>query len=130
MPPCAPVMSTCVWFQKFPLFLKVRLCCFLTLSLPEIFLKSEYVRQLNRFFTCLANVFETGKNGCLPHIRERVKQQGFAVIVVAEGAGEELLGESAETDASGNKKLPAIGEFLKAAVVDYFKERGDEATVK
>lgn len=71
-----------------------------------------------------------GKNGCLPHIRERVKQQGFAVIVVAEGAGEELLGESAETDASGNKKLPAIGEFLKAAVVDYFKERGDEATVK
>ena len=32
-----------------------------------------------------------------------------AVVVVAEGAGEELLGQSAETDAGGNRKLPAIG---------------------
>ena len=35
--------------------------------------------------------------------------------------GEELLGESAEKDASGNKKLPAIGEFLKQKIGDYFK---------
>ena len=31
------------------------------------------------------------------------------MVVVAEGAGEELLGKSAETDAGGNRKLPAIG---------------------
>lgn len=45
-------------------------------------------------------------------------------------AGEELLGASAETDASGNKKLPAIGEFMKDAVVKYFARHGHEATVK
>lgn len=28
-----------------------------------------------------------------------MKQKGYAVVVVAEGAGEELLGESTETDA-------------------------------
>lgn len=45
-------------------------------------------------------------------------------------AGEELLGESAEKDASGNKKLPAIGEYLKKVVVEYFAKHGEEATVK
>eukprot|EP00956_Cyclotella_meneghiniana_P032193 scaffold87397_cov70-Cyclotella_meneghiniana.AAC.4 len=71
-----------------------------------------------------------GPNGCLPHLWRRVKKNGYAVIVVAEGAGEELLGESTETDASGNKKLPQIGEFMKKAVNDYFKKQGEEATVK
>jgi len=71
-----------------------------------------------------------GKNGCLRHLYKRVKKKGFAVVVVAEGAGEELLGTSAETDASGNKKLPAIGEFMKKAAEEYFKTKGETATVK
>ena len=71
-----------------------------------------------------------GEKGCLPHLWDRVKQKGYAVVVVAEGAGEELLGESTETDASGNKKLPMIGEFLKSEIGKYFKSRGEEATVK
>mmetsp|Transcript_23454 Transcript_23454/g.55564 ORF Transcript_23454/g.55564 Transcript_23454/m.55564 type:complete len:549 (-) Transcript_23454:974-2620(-) len=71
-----------------------------------------------------------GKKGCLPHIMRRVAEQGYAVIVVAEGAGEELLGEAAETDASGNKKLPPIGEFMKKEVEGFFKKHGDTATVK
>jgi 6-phosphofructokinase 1 len=71
-----------------------------------------------------------GENGCLPHLMRRVTQKGFAVVVVAEGAGEELLGASAETDASGNKKLPAIGEFMKKAVEEYFVKNGQTATVK
>jgi 6-phosphofructokinase 1 len=71
-----------------------------------------------------------GENGCLPHLWRRVKKQGYAVVVVAEGAGEELVGTSAETDASGNKKLPKIGEFMKNKVEEYFKEQGETATVK
>jgi 6-phosphofructokinase 1 len=71
-----------------------------------------------------------GEKGCLPHIRRRVKEQGYAVIVVAEGAGEDVLGVSAETDASGNKKLPPIGDFMKKQVEGHFKEHGEIATVK
>lgn len=71
-----------------------------------------------------------GPNGCLPHLMRRVKRQGYAVVVVAEGAGEELMGTSTETDASGNKKLPAIGEFMKKAITDYFAKNGEVATVK
>jgi 6-phosphofructokinase 1 len=70
------------------------------------------------------------EDGCLPHLKRRVQEQGYAVVVVAEGAGEEVLGVSAETDASGNKKLPAIGEFMKKSVEDYFKKHGETATVK
>ncbi|KAJ1392202.1 phosphofructokinase domain-containing protein, partial [Ochromonadaceae sp. CCMP2298] len=50
-----------------------------------------------------------GEKGCLPFLFNRVKEQGHAVVVVAEGAGEELLGKSVETDAGGNRKLPPIG---------------------
>lgn len=71
-----------------------------------------------------------GPNGCLPHLRRRVREQGYAVVVVAEGAGEDVLGVSAEVDAGGNRKLPAIGEFMKAQITEYYQKMGDEATVK
>lgn len=71
-----------------------------------------------------------GPDGILPFIRQRVKEQKYAVVVVAEGSGEELLGKSAEKDAGGNKRLPAIGEYIKAQVEEHFKSHGDEATVK
>ena len=71
-----------------------------------------------------------GPTGCLPHLWKRVKKKGYAVVVVAEGAGEELLGASTETDASGNKKLPQIGEYMKKVINEYFKEQGEDATVK
>jgi 6-phosphofructokinase 1 len=71
-----------------------------------------------------------GDLGCLPFLYRRVKQKGYAVVVVAEGAGEELLGTSTEVDASGNKKLPKIGEFMKTAAENYFSKLGETATVK
>lgn len=71
-----------------------------------------------------------GEYGILRFLQKRLAQQGHAVIVVAEGAGEELLGKSAEVDAGGNRKLPAIGEFLKKKIVEYFAAAGKEATVK
>jgi len=71
-----------------------------------------------------------GEKGCLPHLRRRVKDQGYAVVVVAEGAGEEVLGVSEEKDAGGNRKLPPIGEFMKKQIQDYFTKKKDTATVK
>ena len=37
-----------------------------------------------------------GELGCLPHLYKRVKEKGYAVVVVAEGAGEDILGTSVE----------------------------------
>jgi 6-phosphofructokinase 1 len=57
-----------------------------------------------------------GARGCLPHLERRVAEKGYAVVVVAEGAGEELLGANAETDASGNKKLPKVSNCISLSL--------------
>lgn len=71
-----------------------------------------------------------GPDGILPYIRRRVKDHKYAVIVVAEGAGEELLGKSSVKDAGGNRVLPKIGEYVKDAIEEYFKSVDEEATIK
>lgn len=71
-----------------------------------------------------------GARSCLDHLEHVVEEKGHGVVVVAEGAGEELLGTSAVTDAGGNKKLPPIGEFMKKQIQDHFATKGKECTVK
>jgi 6-phosphofructokinase 1 len=71
-----------------------------------------------------------GDDGYLPFLLRRVVEKGHAVVVVAEGAGEELLGQSAEVDAGGNRKLPPIGEFMKEKIEKYFAKNGYPSTVK
>ena len=57
-----------------------------------------------------------GPNGFLAALRQRVAARGHAVVVVAEGAGQEWLGESGEKDASGNARLKDIGLFLRQQI--------------
>lgn len=71
-----------------------------------------------------------GPNGVLNHVEKVINQKGHAVVVVAEGAGEELLGMSADTDAGGNRKLPPVGEWLCQQIKDHFKSKSKEATLK
>jgi 6-phosphofructokinase 1 len=71
-----------------------------------------------------------GPRSCLDHLEHVVEEKGHGVVVVAEGAGEELLGESTIVDAGGNKKLPPIGEFMKHQILEHFKRQGKECTVK
>jgi 6-phosphofructokinase 1 len=71
-----------------------------------------------------------GPDGILPYIRKRVKEHKYAVVVVAEGAGEELLGKSTVVDAGGNRARPMVGEFIKDAIADYFESFDEEATIK
>jgi 6-phosphofructokinase 1 len=53
------------------------------------------------------------------------------VIVVAEGAGQDLMGgDLSETDASGNRRLGNIGEFLKDKITQFFKSRRIELNLK
>ncbi|CCI46577.1 hypothetical protein ABG067_004366 [Albugo candida] len=71
-----------------------------------------------------------GPRGCIEHLERVVEEKGRAVVVVAEGAGEELLGTSSIFDAGGNKKLPAIGEFMRDQIKEYFVKQNKEVTVK
>ncbi len=71
-----------------------------------------------------------GPGGFLASLEKRLKRKNHAVVVVAEGAGQELLGASGEKDASGNKKLQDIGFHLRDAFNSYFKSRNMEMTLR
>lgn len=65
-----------------------------------------------------------GENGFMEALRKRLLARRHAVIVVAEGAGQELMGGLCkETDASGNPLFNDIGECLKKKINVYFKEQ-------
>ena len=67
-----------------------------------------------------------GENGLLAHVRRKMRAQGHAVLVVAEGAGQEHLPESGATDASGNTRLADIGRLLRERITDDLAEHGTE----
>jgi 6-phosphofructokinase 1 len=71
-----------------------------------------------------------GENGLLEHLRRRLEVRRHAVIVVAEGAGQEYFSENHGTDASGNVRLEDIGVFLKRRIDSYFKQLRREVNVK
>jgi 6-phosphofructokinase 1 len=52
------------------------------------------------------------------------------VIVVAEGAGQDILGESSEKDASGNVKLKDIGLYLKQEILAAAAGWGEDVSVR
>jgi 6-phosphofructokinase 1 len=63
-----------------------------------------------------------GPKGFLAALKSRILKRAHAVVVVAEGAGQELLASSSnERDASGNVKLQDIGLFLRDKIDAYFK---------
>lgn len=72
-----------------------------------------------------------GENGLFRNLETRLDKRKHAVILVAEGAGQELLeaGKGSE-DASGNKSYGDIGLFLKDAIKAYLESRGREANIK
>ena len=72
-----------------------------------------------------------GPGGFLAHLARRVRERDHAVIVVAEGAGQDLVpAEEAGVDASGNRKLHDIGLFLRQRIADHFAAEGLELNLK
>ena len=72
-----------------------------------------------------------GNNGFLPWLVQRVRHAGHAVVVVAEGAGQEYLIESStEKDASGNTRLGDIGLLLKNRISQEFSMNDLELNLK
>ncbi len=72
-----------------------------------------------------------GNGGLLDFLHRRVRERGHAVVVVAEGAGQQLLAdEPVSTDASGNRKLHDVGLFLARRIGEYFDTVGAELNLK
>lgn len=71
-----------------------------------------------------------GDHGFLEVMRQRVVTRGHAVIIAAEGAGQEHTGASGETDASGNVRLGNIGHFLRDRLTDHFRKCQTALTLK
>jgi 6-phosphofructokinase 1 len=71
-----------------------------------------------------------GTGGLLESLRYRLAKRGQAVIVVAEGAGQDLLQTDGSTDASGNMRYGDIGLFLKDQINGFFKSRRKEVNLK
>jgi 6-phosphofructokinase 1 len=72
-----------------------------------------------------------GGNGFLDALYQRVVTRRHAVVVVAEGAGQDLIpGEGAGRDASGNVRHKDIGLFLKDRIAAHFAERNVTVNVR
>lgn len=71
-----------------------------------------------------------GDHGFLEVMRQRVVTRGHAVIIAAEGAGQEHTGASGETDASGNLRLGNIGHFLRDRLTEHFRKCQTALTLK
>jgi 6-phosphofructokinase 1 len=72
-----------------------------------------------------------GPRGLLEHLLDRVRTRGHAVIVAAEGAGQDLMaGVEPGVDASGNRKLNDIGLLLRSRITEHFAAAGVEINLK
>jgi len=73
-----------------------------------------------------------GEGGFLQVLEQRLTNRQHAVIVVAEGAGQEILQDPAnqQRDASGNLRLQDVGVFLRDHITRHFAARHIETTIK
>ena len=72
-----------------------------------------------------------GTKALLPHLMERMNKKHHAVMIVAEGAGQNLFAsKERQKDASGNILHNDIGLLLKDEIKRYFKEHNVELNLK
>ena len=77
-----------------------------------------------------------GEQGLLRFLERRLEKDSHALVVVAEGAGQELFAgpshgsQPPSTDPSGNVRLNDIGVVLRDRVVDHFRQRRLDVTLK
>jgi 6-phosphofructokinase 1 len=79
---------------------------------------------------CLVPEISFSLEAFLETLRKRLENRGHAVVVTAEGAGQDLMEGTRERDASGNIKLQDIGLFLKERINAYFREGAVSLSLK
>jgi 6-phosphofructokinase 1 len=84
----------------------------------------------NQVNFCLVPEVPFALNSLLATLKQRLEHRGHAVIVVAEGAGQELFEATGEHDASGNIKYGDIGILLRDRIKEHFKKINMEINLK
>ena len=79
---------------------------------------------------CLVPEVEFSLEGFLQALKTRVIRRGYAVVVVGEGAGQNLIRADLGTDPSGNTRLGNIGHFLREKICDFFAAEKMDYTLK
>ncbi len=79
---------------------------------------------------CLVPEVPFTLEGFLEALKTRLLARRHAVLVVAEGAGQDIMECTDECDASGNQCYADIGLFLKDNIKCYFREVGMEISLK
>ena len=79
---------------------------------------------------CLVPEVPFTLEGLLDALKNRLELRGHAVIVVGEGAGQDLMEKTGQKDASGNIRLGDIGIFLRDNIKAYFSQIGMEVNLK
>ncbi|MCP4687856.1 MAG: ATP-dependent 6-phosphofructokinase [Desulfobacterales bacterium] len=79
---------------------------------------------------CLVPEVGFSLEGFLKALKKRLEARSHAVVVVGEGAGQDLMEKTEGTDASGNVKLGDVGVFLKHEIKRYFDKAGVDVTLK
>lgn len=72
----------------------------------------------------------SGEGGFLSVLKDRIIKRQHALIVVAEGAGQDLVPGDRALDASGNLLNRDIGPFLKEQIAVYFKQENIPVSLK
>lgn len=71
-----------------------------------------------------------GENGLLAALERRLESKDHAVIVCAEGAGQELMAGKTDRDESGNPKLGDICGLLVKSIKEHIEAKGLEYNLK
>jgi len=66
----------------------------------------------------------------LEALKKRLQERSHAVIVVAEGAGQDILKNTGDRDASGNIRFEDVGLFLRGEIASFFEGSNMEISMK
>jgi 6-phosphofructokinase 1 len=94
------------------------------------FIAAYSVLADNNVNFCLVPEVHFTIEGFLAALKERLQKRGHSVIVVAEGAGQDLFPKTEDADASGNLRFGDIGILLRDSINSHFKESGMAVTLK
>ena len=79
---------------------------------------------------CLVPEVRFSLDNFLGELKKRLGDRNHAVVVAAEGAGQDLMEVHSGRDESGNVKLGDIGLLLKQCILDFFDAEGIKVTLK